>query len=231
MVARDRGLIGRVQSSILVHWPSADVQALGAGQWILPAICEHGSEVVLLDPAVGGVTLETITALRLDEVPVITLAWDERQIVTNPALLDTDDYVLRPLCPLELVARIDVARRRSRGPAEVSDLPPPSGESLAFDDGVLWLDFANRRAEVHQRPVYLTRTEFDLLAQLIRCRGFVVPNRTLREHTWRGGSDEHAGYLWIQMRRLRDKIEPNPTKPRYVIAERGFGYRFARPVA
>ena len=231
MAARDRRLIGRVHSSVLIRWPDADVQTVGAGQWILQAIREHEAKIVLLDAAISGVTEETVAVLRREGIPVIALAWDERQIQRSPVLAEADDYLLRPVRPLELVARVDAAVHRVRQRAEDHCLHLPTIQSLAFDDGILWLDFETRRARVHERPVFLTRTEFDLLAQLFRCQGFVVPSRTLLEQTWRGRSEEQSDYLWIHMRRLRDKIEPNPAKPRYVIAERGFGYRFARPRA
>jgi len=228
VAARDRRVLARVETSVRIQWPLADLRTVGAGQWIVQATREHEAEVVVVDAAIGGVSAEALATLREAGVATIVLAWDEREIIRDAALARADDYVLKPFCPLELVARIDVAHQRAGDYDGKSDDLLMVGQPRTFDDGVLTLDFAERRALVHDRPVFLTDTEFDLLAQLMRCRGFVVPNRMLLERTCGTESDEQTDYLWIHMRRLREKIEPNPNNPRYVLAEPGVGYRFAR---
>ncbi|HEX5414550.1 MAG TPA: winged helix-turn-helix domain-containing protein [Chloroflexota bacterium] len=211
-----------------IQWPSADLRSVSAGQWLVQATREHEAEVVLVDAGIGGVSTEAMATLRQTGVATIVLAWDEREIIRDKALTEADDYVLKPFCSLELVARLEVALQRAGERDENLDDLLMAGQPRTFDDGVLSLDFSERRALVHQRPVFLTVTEFDLLAQLMRCRGFVVPSRTLLERTCGGESDEQTEYLSIHMRRLRDKLEPNPDNPRYVLSERGVGYRFAR---
>jgi two-component system KDP operon response regulator KdpE len=228
VAARDRRVLARVETSVQIQWPHADLRTVGAGQWLVQAVREHEAEVVVVDAAIGGVSAEAIATLREAGVAIVVLAWDEREIIRDAALARADDYVLKPFGPLELVARLDVAHQRAGDHDETPDDLLMIGQPRTFDDGVLTLDFAERRALVYQRPVFLTDTEFDLLAQLMRCRGFVVPNRTLLERTCGTESDEQTDYLWIHMRRLRDKIEPNPDNPRYVLAEPGVGYRFAR---
>jgi len=228
VAARDHRVLARVETSVRIQWPRADLRTVGAGQWLVQATREHEAEAVVVDAAIRGVSAEAIATLKQAGVAIVVLAWDEREIIRDEALARADDYVLKPFGPLELVARIDVALQRAGDREEKPDDLLMFGQPRTFDDGVLSLDFAERRAFVHQRPVFLTDTEFDLLAQLMRCRGFVVPSRTLLERTCGTESDEQTDYLWIHMRRLRDKIEPNPDNPRYVLAERGVGYRFAR---
>jgi len=228
VAARDRRVLARIETSVQIKWSPADLRTVAAGQWLVQAAREHEAEVVVVDAAIGGVNDAAIDTLRRAGVAIIVLAWDEREITRNDALARADDYVLKPFGPLELVARIDVALQRAGERDEKPDDLLMVGQPRTFDDGVLTLDFAERRVLVHQRPVFLTDTEFDLLAQLMRCRGFVVPSRTLLERTCGTESDEQTDYLWIHMRRLRDKIEPNPNNPRYVLAEPGVGYRFSR---
>jgi len=90
----------------------------------------------------------------------------------------------------------------------------------------LTIHFAERRVTVGGREVRLTPTEYNILAHLAVNRGRVLTHRALLQAVWGTEYGEETEYLWTYVRRLRNKIEPNPDQPRYILTEPGVGYRF-----
>ncbi|HVZ35208.1 MAG TPA: response regulator [Polyangiaceae bacterium] len=138
------------------------------------------------------------------------------------AVLDqgADDYVIKPFMPKELLARIRVALRRAAGahPGQCQ----PSGQ---FGTGRLHVDFDKRQVLVNGREVRLTPTEYRLLWALVDSAGHVASHRQLLEEVWGSCESEHIHYLRVYMRRLRQKLEPDPESPRYLVTEPTLGYR------
>lgn len=161
---------------------------------------------------------------ELADVPVIFLSpvADDQSKVRG--LRCADDYVTQPFSLAELQARVEAVLRRAK-PCLAADRP-------AYDDGLLSVDFANRRVRFAGADVPLTPTEYQLLANLVRNRGRVLLHDELLARVWgetyRG--DRHL--LRLHVANLRRKIEPDPARPRYVRNQRGLGYIFdpqARP--
>jgi two-component system KDP operon response regulator KdpE len=95
--------------------------------------------------------------------------------------------------------------------------------------GDLTIDFLKRKVEYAGEQVRLTPTEYKLLQQLAQQSGKVVPHTDLLSKVWGPEYRDETGYLWVYIRSLRQKLEPDPANPQFIISEPGFGYRFQVP--
>ena len=132
--------------------------------------------------------------------------------------LDTgaDDYITKPFGVGELLARVRVALRNSVRPATGQPV-------LAF--GSTSIDLEKRRASKDGQDVHLTAIEFRLLACLAKHFGMVVTHRQLLQEVWGPNHVEDTHYLRVYMKQLREKLEPDPVRPKYLLTETGLGYR------
>jgi len=136
--------------------------------------------------------------------------------------LGADDYVAKPFGMKEVLARVRVALRRIA--------QAPSGTEPRFQTGPLSVDFAQRCVQVHGREVPLTPTEYDLLKVFITHRGKLLTRQQLLKEVW--GTETHARThsLHVYVAQLRQKIEPDPERPRFIFTIPGVGYRFTDEV-
>jgi len=178
-------------------------------------------DLVLLDVGMPGLDgFETLRLIReISEVPVImlTVRSDEEDIVRGLEL-GADDYITKPFRTRELSSRIRAVLRRTRG-------APPETAILKIDD-YLSVDYNRREVIVGGKRVKLRPTEFRLLYHLIENAGWVVPHEVLLAKVWGHEYREEVHYLRLYITYLRQKIEPDPSHPRYILTERGVGYRF-----
>jgi two-component system KDP operon response regulator KdpE len=141
----------------------------------------------------------------------------ERDIVRG-LNLGADDYLTKPFGVGEMLARVRAVLRRTPQTG-IAPRPP-----LVIQD--LEIDFAARRVTVRGREVQLTPTEYDLLAHLAINAGRVLTHQTLLQAVWGPEYSDETEYLWAYIRRLRRKIEPDPSSPRYILTQPGVGYSF-----
>jgi DNA-binding response OmpR family regulator len=155
---------------------------------------------------------------QIADLPIIILsAVDESEAKISALELYAEDYVTKPFDPDELVARIQrVLRRASVGSPQ-----------LTFDDGAVQVDLASRRITTASGSLQLTPTESRLLQVLAASLDRVVPTEELLSRVWSDADGADPAYLWVTVRRLRRKLEPDPDMPRYLLTERGIGYRLA----
>jgi DNA-binding response OmpR family regulator len=182
----------------------------------------HLALVDILLPGRDGLSL----ARELQEwsdLPVIMLtSVDEEDTVVRAIETFAEDYIRKPFAPREMVARVERVFRR------IGNFGYTLQPVIRVDD-CLSIDLAHQKALVAGRPVPLTSTETKLLYVLMRSAGRVVATDFLLRRLW--PSDEvFEDTLRVHVHRLRGKIEPQPSRPRYVLTERGTGYRFP-PVA
>jgi two-component system, OmpR family, KDP operon response regulator KdpE len=193
-----------------------------SGDEALEKLREDRPDLILLDVNMPGRSgLETCREIRAtSDIPIIMLTVRNSEHDKVQALdAGADDYVVKPFGSEELMARIRAALRRA-APAE--SLPP-------FLSGDLKIDFERRTVTVKGEPVRLTPKEFELLRHLVANQGKAIPHRRLLQAVWGPDYGEETEYLRVFINQLRKKIEPEPSKPRYIHTEPWVGYRFERP--
>jgi two-component system KDP operon response regulator KdpE len=131
-----------------------------------------------------------------------------------------DDYLTKPFGIGELLARMRAAQRRAAAPA---------GEPL-YAAGELVVDLARRRVILAGQEVQLTPTEFDLLRVLVVNAGKVLTHHQLLRQVWGAGYESESHMLRVNIHNLRRKLEPDPSRPRYIVTEPGVGYRLRTEV-
>lgn len=155
---------------------------------------------------------------RSSDIPIIVLSVRGDESVKVQALdAGADDYITKPFGMNELLARVRASLRR--GPA---DLEPQD----VVEVGDFVLDNAKRTVTVAGREVHLTPKEFELLGYLIEHHDRVITHRTLLSKIWGSEYAEQTETLRVFIGTLRKKIEPTPSKPRYILTEPWVGYRF-----
>jgi len=192
----------------------------------LRAFRELAPDVVLLDlmlPMMDG--WEACRRLRAESsVPIIMLtaraSESERVLGLRSG---ADDYVVKPFSLRELQARIEAVLRRS-------ELTRAVVARVVFDDGYLCLDREGWQVSRDQRLISLTATERRLLFTLAESAGRTQSTEHLLRSVWGAGCDQQSNYVKLYVWRLRNKLEPDPRRPRYILTDRGLGYRFAEPV-
>ncbi len=181
----------------------------------------HRPEVILLDlglPDLDGIQL----ASRLREVcqaPIIVISARGQEADKILALdAGADDYLTKPFATGELLARIRVALRHGTKGSETEPAP-------IFELGTWRADLVRREVTLAGQLVHLTPNEYRLLTTLIRHAGKVLTHRQLLKEVWGGAAGAQPHYLRVYMAQLRQKLEPEPTRPRHFITEPGVGYR------
>ena len=188
----------------------------------LDQIRKFNPDLILMDvmmPEMDG--FETLRLLReISAVPVIllTVKSDEEDKIRGLSL-GADDYITKPFSPRELNSRVNAVLRRSQWPA------PPPRTVLRIDDR-LSIDFNRHQVIVDDERIDLRPTEYRLLSQLIQNAGWVVPHETLLAKVWGYEYRDETHYLRLYINYLRKKIEKDPARPKYILTERGVGYRF-----
>jgi two-component system, OmpR family, KDP operon response regulator KdpE len=176
-------------------------------------------DAVILDlglPDADG--LDVLSRLReWSGLPVLILSvrGEEAQKI---AALDAgaDDYLTKPFGGGELLARLRVLLRRAQ----------PAGEVSIVSFGDVEVDYAKRTVTRAGEEVHLTAKEYALLRLLLQHRGKVVTHRQLLRDLWGEKAEDQTHYLRVYMTHLRQKLEPDPSRPRHLKTESGIGYRF-----
>jgi len=197
-----------------------EVDTAASGSEALTAAGRHPPDLVLLDlglPDLDGV--EVIEGLRgWTQAPIIVLSGRADSTDKVEALdAGADDYVTKPFGMDELLARLRAAIRRAS--------PAPDEPVVKTEDFTVDLA-AKRVTRADGSDVRLTPTEWQLLEILVRNRGRLVTQRQLLQEVWGPAYETESNYLRVYVAQLRRKLEPEPSRPRYLLTESGMGYRF-----
>jgi DNA-binding response OmpR family regulator len=179
-------------------------------------------DLVVLDlmlPKVSGLEVcRRIQAERRVPLIMLTARGEEEDRIVGLGL-GADDYVVKPFSPRELAARVGAVLRRTGEATE-----PASGGALVIDD--LRIDPATREVTVRDEPVTLTAREFDLLRHMASHPRRVFTRDQLMEAVWGYAFSADTSTVTVHVRRLREKLEADPARPRYLQTVWGIGYRF-----
>jgi two-component system, OmpR family, KDP operon response regulator KdpE len=179
-------------------------------------------DLVILDlglPDMQGLELLRQIRQRREDVPIVVLSSRGDEVAKVEALdLGADDYVTKPFGMDELLARIRAALRHQL---------QVQGERPVFKLGDLSVDLVRRVVRLGGKEVKLSPKEYELLRIMVQHAGKVLTHKFLLNQLWSTPVDPQ--YLRVYVRQLRDKIEPDPSRPHYILTETGIGYRLRAP--
>ena len=188
----------------------------------LDQVRKHIPELIILDimmPQLDG--FKVLRMLReFSNVPVILLtAKGEEEDKVRGLELGADDYVTKPFGARELISRVKAVLRRTQSTVE-------PGEAVIHVDDRLSVDFNKREVIVEGQRIKLRPTEYRLLYHLMENAGWTVPHEQLLAKVWGYEYRDETHYVRLYVNYLREKIEADPSNPKYILTERGIGYRF-----
>ena len=208
--------------SYMLRKEGFEVSVASTGPAALTEFDRAGADIVLLDlmlPEMSGT--EVCRQLRQrSHVPIIMVTARDSEIDKVVGLeIGADDYVTKPYSPRELVARIRAVLRRQSAEAAES-----GGPTLAA--GPVRMDIERHVVTVDGGPVQLPLKEFELLELLLRNAGRVLTRGQLIDRVWGADYVGDTKTLDVHVKRLRSKVEPEPSAPRFIVTVRGLGYKF-----
>jgi DNA-binding response OmpR family regulator len=220
LVVDDEPMVREVLSRYLSR-EGFDVWAAQDGEEALTRYARATPDLVLLDlmlPKIDGYEVFRRIREQGGRTPVIMLTAKGEETDRIVGLeLGADDYVAKPFSPREVVARVRAVLRRTD--AGTSD-------PVVMDLGRIAIDTGRREVTVEGRPVRLTRTEFDLLAYLASSPGTTFTRARLLEDVWDFAWDGDTATVTVHVRRIREKVESDPSEPKHLVTVWGVGYRF-----
>jgi len=214
----------RIAEAVAMNLELEEFQVFTAsgGEEALQKVTKEMPDIIILDvmmPEMDGFeTLRRIREVSTTPVIMLTVKGDEGDKVRGLDL-GADDYMTKPFSPKELVSRVRAVLRRA-------EMPSPVPKTEIRVDENLSIDFNRRKVIVRGTEAHLRPTEFRLLYHLVSNAGQVLTHETLLRRVWGYEYRDEDQYLWLYITYLRRKLEEDPKHPRYIIGERGIGYRF-----
>lgn len=221
LVEDDREIIDAITLAFKIRWPEAEVVFTRLGRKGIELAESETPDIVIIDlglPDISG--FDVLREIRsFSNVPtiILTVRTDEVDVVKGLEW-GADDYIVKPFRQLELLARVKSLIRRQY-PSEVEQLVCGSLR-LNTTTGQLYSD---------GREIALTVTENHILGHLMKNAGHIVTHSSLAEAVWGDDYPGAADSLKVHIRRLREKIEDNPSQPKHILTRTGVGYFLARP--
>ncbi len=225
LIIDDEPIFLRLVDQVLTQ-QGYEVLKAGSGTEGLRLLFDKKPDLVFLDVAMPGMDgWQTCQRIReISDVPIVMLTGKlkaEEDVVRG---LDygADEYLFKPVGNRELVARVRAALRRGELPSSAE------ARAITYADDFLTVDIAERRVVVNGERVKLTPREFRLFAFLVENAGRILTHKQLLEKVWGWEYTDDLDYVRIYISHLRQKVEPNPALPRYIITEPGVGYYFQK---
>lgn len=188
-------------------------------------------DFIILDvmlPSLDGI--EIMKRLRQEKIdtPILILTAKDDPIDRILGLeIGADDYLAKPFSPREVIARMKAIFRRME-PRRQEESVLSDGSNLLIV-GEIQANLATYQVEMSGKPIVLTPKEFELLIYFMRRKNHVIDRDTLLNQIWNFDFDGQTRIVDVHISHLREKIEPNPKKPQYLLTIRGFGYKFQEP--
>ena len=204
---------------------SYEVLKAASGQEAVRIVYESKPDLVLLDvmmPDIDG--WQTCRLIReVSEAPIIMLTGkrNSEDDIVRGLECGADEYLAKPVGNRELLARLKAALRRAEKPSYTNDK-----KKAIFSNDYLTIDVAERKVVVKGERLKLTPREFRLLALLVENAGRIMSHQQVLENVWGWEYIDDVDYVRIYISHLRQKIEPDPSQPKYILTEPGVGYYF-----
>lgn len=214
-------VVEAISVALQIRWPQLEIFSTGEGEEGIDLVAKKSPDMVILDLGLIDMSgFEALKRIRLfSNIPIIilTVRGDEADIIKGLEL-GADEYIVKPFRQLELLARIKAIARRLY--ATEGGCPIICGQ--------FYFDPSNRTVRYDGKNVVLTHTESIILLKLMQNVDIVVTHSKLAEDIWGNSYPEAASSMKVYIRRLRKKIEPDPSHPRLILTKPGLGYLFAR---
>ncbi len=222
IIEDDQAIVEAISLTLQISWPESKVLSTHLGEGGIELLQSDNPDVIILDlglPDISG--FEVLKRIRLfSDVPILilTVRSDETDIVKGLEW-GADDYVIKPFRQMELLSRIKLVTRR-RG---------VSGEGTPLVCGQLQFDPSTGQLFYGEEEINLTPTESSIIHYLMKNAGRVVTHSGLAESVYGIDYPDAADSIRVHIRRLRTKIESDPSEPKIILTRAGVGYMLARP--
>ena len=216
----------RIRKTLEINLRARDyeVDLASSGEQALQLAARHHPDVVILDLGLPGMDgLDVVRGLRgWTPVPIVVLSARGSEAAKVEALdLGADDYLTKPFGMDELFARLRAAMRRA---------VLPDGQAVVVTPDFT-IDFTAKEARCGDEVVRLTPTQWHIVEVLVRNIGRLVTYEQLLQEVWGPSYGTETNYLRVFMTQIRQKLEPEPSHPRYFVTEPGLGFRFVGPLS
>lgn len=221
VIEDDREIVEAISLAFKIRWPEAQLVSTHLGEKGIELVEKESPDIVILDlglPDISG--FDVLKQIRLfASVPIIilTVRADEADIVKGLEW-GADDYIVKPFRQLELLSRVQVQLRRQ---SSLSEAAPLAYGRLRFDP-------STRQLLCGEKEVRLTATESQIIYQLMRNAGRVVTHAAVAEGVWGVDYPGAVDSLKVYIRRLREKLEEDPSHPKLILTKAGVGYSLAK---
>jgi len=204
-----------------------EVLKAGSGREGLRLIFDQRPDLVLLDVVMPGTDgWQVCSRIReISDVPIIMITgrYKSEEDIVRGLDYGADDYLIKPVGSKELIARVRAVLRRAELPSSQE-----IRQGIIYSDGFLTVDITERKIIVDGKRIKLTPREFRLFTLLVENAGRILTHKQLLEKVWGWEYTDDLDYVRIYISHLRQKIEPDPSLPRYIITEPGVGYSFQK---
>ena len=224
IIEDDPDIIEEVSLALKIRWPEVHLVSTVSGEKGVEMVEGENPDAVILDlglPDING--YEVLKQIRLfSNTPVIilTVRGEESDIVKGLEF-GADDYIVKPFRQLELLARLKAVVRRQQ----------PAERDTPMVCGMLRFDPLSRQLFKGDKEISLIGTESHIMQELMKNPGHVVLHSTLAEAVWGTDYPDSADSLKVHIRRLREKVEADPSEPEFILTKSGVGYLLAKPGA
>ena len=225
LIEDDPEVVQAVSLTFELRWAGISIVSTAEGSQGIEMVETESPDLVLMElklPDMDG--FEILRQIRsFSDVPIIIASvWHGELDRVRGLEMGADDYIVKPLSYIELLARVKAVLRRTRI-GELRTITEP------FASGDLTIDFASQEVRLEGKPVKLTPTEYRLLCHLISNIGQMVPQQILLEKVWGEDYADSSDYLKVHIHRLRQKLGDTPKSPQMIVTVPGRGYKFIAP--
>jgi two-component system KDP operon response regulator KdpE len=202
-----------------------EVLKASSGQEAVRIVYEHKPDLVLLDvvmPEIDG--WQTCRLIReMSDIPIIMFTGkrNSEEDIVRGLECGADEYLTKPVGNRELLARVKAVLRRAEKPSSLDEK-----KKILFTNDYLTIDVMERKVTVNGQRLKLTPREFRLLSLLVENTDRILSHKQVLENVWGWEYTDDVDYVRIYVSHLRQKIEPDPSQPRYILTEPGVGYYF-----